>query len=220
MKRSAFIGVVAAALGAATLGVAVGPDLWTAQRFETSVAQDEASRGGDWPQVQDACALCHGPGGRSKNAHYPALAGLSAPYIEAQLHAFADGSRKSPQMGPLANQLSEADISRLAAWFASQKPEQTEAPAGEFAGQGKSVVLAKGCASCHGGNLMGTPVAPRLAGQGEIYLASQLTAFKAGARADPTGAMNGTAVTLSDQDISAAARYLAGQKPEAGSIGK
>lgn len=75
------------------------------------------------------------------------------------------------------------------------------------AGQAKSAM----CAACHGadGN---SPVAmyPKLAGQGEKYLAKQLRDFRGGVRANPI--MMGMAAGLSDQDIADLAAFYAAQK--------
>ncbi|WP_434671934.1 c-type cytochrome [Pseudomonas sp. R1-15] len=71
------------------------------------------------------------------------------------------------------------------------------------------MVAANGCAACHGEKLSGGSLAPRIAGQGQLYLSDQLSAFKRGQRTDPTQAMNAMAGTLSDEDIKAVAHYLA-----------
>jgi cytochrome c553 len=99
MKRAVVLGAVVAAAGVAALGGVVGPDLLAAYRFEKALdrhAGDYQTNGGSWPQLQDTCALCHGPRGQSKNAQYASLAGLSASYIESQLRAFAEGRRRNP----------------------------------------------------------------------------------------------------------------------------
>ena len=79
--------------------------------------------------------------------------------------------------------------------------------------RGQRVVAANGCAACHGEKLSGGPLAPRIAGQGQLYLSDQLSAFKCGQRTDPTQAMNAMAGTLSDEDIKAVAHYLAKLNP-------
>ncbi|HCX87303.1 MAG TPA: hypothetical protein DG761_04720 [Gammaproteobacteria bacterium] len=69
------------------------------------------------------------------------------------------------------------------------------------------------CASCHGndGLALTTPV---LHGQEPVYLVRSLTAFKHGSRIDQImTSMNSIAAGLSDEDILAVARYLAGQDP-------
>lgn len=212
MKRVILIGAAVAAVGLAAAGAAFGPGLLAGRKFETAYAahfaQVEAQGG---PQLQDGCVLCHGPGGQSRNAQYPALAGQPAAYIEAQLHAFAQGRRHSPQMEPLAASLSEAQIKSLAAYFERQAPDRNDAVAvdAKLEAEGKVQIAWGACAGCHGEGLTGTPIAPRLAGQGEAYLADQLAAFKRGERLDPTQTMNSLAGQMSEAQIKASARYLA-----------
>jgi cytochrome c553 len=215
MRRAVVIGAIVAAAGVVAGGAMYGPDLLAGQRFQAAFnrhfdgAQADA---GAWPPLQDTCGLCHGPKGQPLNAQYPALAGQPVPYLEAQLHAFAEGRRRSPQMGPLAAELSEAQIRQLAAYYARQTPRPNEPVAADAAlqQQGQAIVGAKSCASCHGDGLTGSPLAPRLAGQGETYLADQLAAFKSGARLDPTKAMEAMAGAMSEAEIRASARYVAG----------
>ncbi len=75
------------------------------------------------------------------------------------------------------------------------------------AGEGKAGV----CFGCHGpnGNSL-NPVWPKLAGQGEGYLAKQLADFKSGVRKDPI--MSGQAAALSAQDMADLAAYFSKQK--------
>lgn len=65
------------------------------------------------------CAACHGENGISVADHIPHLAGQRAAYIEAQLEAFRDGSRKNELMGVIAPQLTASDSADLAAYFQS-----------------------------------------------------------------------------------------------------
>lgn len=205
-------------VGAIALGVVAGPDLWAGYQFMNVVDQQTAeheANGGAWPQLQDTCALCHGQNGQAANAQYPSLAGLSAAYIEKQLHAFADGSRPNPQMQPLAKNLSDEQIRVLASYYERQPPaaNSPQSANSTFDPQGQAIVATRGCTTCHGGQLEGSPMAPRLAGQGEYYLMDQLQAFKAGFRQDPTQAMNGIASALSEAEIQTAARYLTSLTP-------
>jgi cytochrome c553 len=70
-------------------------------------------------KVQSVCAACHGANGQSVSDTIPNLAGQKAAYLENQLKALRDGSRKNPTMGAIAAQLSNDDIANLAAYFAS-----------------------------------------------------------------------------------------------------
>lgn len=212
------IGSVAVAAAAALFGV----ELLDYHRFAGALDHHvEASQadGGAWPPLHETCFACHGPRGRSANGHYPALAGQPAAYIEAQLQAFASGQRHSPTMGPLARSLSEADVKRIAAYYAAQTPDGGgDAPRSvPIAQQEGLMAQASSCRACHGETLGGKGLAPRLAGQGQAYLADQLAAFKTGARHDASGAMNGVAAGLTDEDIPALARHLATLSPAHGS---
>lgn len=75
------------------------------------------------------------------------------------------------------------------------------------AGQAKSMV----CAGCHGadGNSF-NPEWPSLAGQHAVYIAKQLSDFKAGDRSNPL--MSGQAMGLSDEDMQDLAAYFASLK--------
>jgi len=70
-------------------------------------------------KVEAVCSACHGLNGVSVTDVIPNLAGQKAGYLEAQLKALKDGSRKNQIMGPMAAQLSVDDISNVAAYFAS-----------------------------------------------------------------------------------------------------
>jgi cytochrome c553 len=70
-------------------------------------------------KVATVCAACHGANGVSVSDTIPNLAGQRAPYLEAQLKALKDGTRKNPIMSAMAAQLSPTEIADVAAFFAS-----------------------------------------------------------------------------------------------------
>jgi predicted CXXCH cytochrome family protein len=77
-------------------------------------------------KVTEVCAACHGLNGVSVSDTIPNLAGQRAAYIESQLKAFKDGIRKNPSpanptaiMNAMASQLSPAQMTDVAAYFAS-----------------------------------------------------------------------------------------------------
>jgi cytochrome c553 len=77
-------------------------------------------------KVASVCAACHGAAGVSVSDTIPNLAAQRASYLEAQLKAFKDGTRKpqtaaSPAaiMNAIAAQLSTDDMANVAAYFAS-----------------------------------------------------------------------------------------------------
>ncbi len=219
MKRTLIIAAIVAVAAAVGAGALYGRDILDGMQYEKAMAQigdADKANAGPWPQTQETCFVCHGPHGQSLNAWYPALSGQPKAYIAAQLRAFANDQRPNPYMGPLAKDMSDAQIDALATYFAQQAPTRNEdVPAdADLQKRGLALVQARSCQACHGEKLMGKDQAPRLVGQGADYLAKQLADFKTGARKDPTGAMNGIAATLSSEDVPAVARYLAGVLPE------
>jgi cytochrome c553 len=68
-----------------------------------------------------SCAACHGRNGIGIIPLYPNLAGQKREYLVAQLHAFRDGTRKNPIMGPMAVHLTDAEIEDVAAYLAALK---------------------------------------------------------------------------------------------------
>ena len=71
-------------------------------------------------KVATVCAACHGANGVSVSDAIPNLAAQRAGYIEAQLKALKEGTRKNPLMNAIAAQLSAEDMANVAAYFASQ----------------------------------------------------------------------------------------------------
>jgi cytochrome c553 len=70
-------------------------------------------------KVATVCAACHGAAGVSVSETVPNLAAQRAGYIEAQLKAFKEGTRKAPIMNAIAGQLTPEDMANVAAYFAS-----------------------------------------------------------------------------------------------------
>lgn len=65
------------------------------------------------------CAGCHGKTGVATIPTYPNLAGQNTAYLEKQLKAFRDGSRKDPIMTAMSKSLTDADIANLSAFYTS-----------------------------------------------------------------------------------------------------
>jgi cytochrome c553 len=78
------------------------------------------------------CAACHGALGVSVSDTIPNLAGQKARYLESQLSALKDGSRKNPIMNAIAAQLSAEDIANVAAHFAAQQGASLGTAKSEF----------------------------------------------------------------------------------------
>ena len=66
-----------------------------------------------------ACITCHGPVGLSQLPNAPHLAGQPEIYVAEQLKAYRSGKRSNEVMNVIAKSLTDEDIDRLAAWYAS-----------------------------------------------------------------------------------------------------
>jgi cytochrome c553 len=66
-----------------------------------------------------ACQACHGSAGVGTAPDIPNLAGQKADYLQAQLVAFRAQDRKHELMNAIAEQLGDADIGNLAAFWSS-----------------------------------------------------------------------------------------------------
>lgn len=73
-----------------------------------------------------ACTACHGADAEKGNRQTPRLAGQHRAYLEAQLRLWRDGKRHGGERANLmtkaAQDLSDADIAALSAWYAAQRP--------------------------------------------------------------------------------------------------
>lgn len=71
---------------------------------------------------QDTCAACHGDNGISIAPIYPNVAGQKEEYLNEQMRAYRDGTRKNDIMAPMAQGLSNIDIAHLSAFIARLRP--------------------------------------------------------------------------------------------------
>ena len=141
----------------------------------------------------------------------PSLAQQPAQFISTSLFMFREGNRKDPQMSPMAEKLSNAEMNELAAYFSKQKaapPKHKSKP--ESVAAGPALAKKFNCSQCHGPQLLGQQHIPRIAGQQYEYVLAQLKAFKAQTRADIDGNMTSAAQALSPHDIEVMADYLGG----------
>lgn len=166
------------------------------------------------------CTACHNPDGNSTIPENPKLAGLDAEYIAKQLADFRKHKRVSETMGPMAGQITEADIEVLAAYYSEQKPAPGVVADPKLAAQGQ-VIYDEGivgsavpaCSGCHNEDGSGTAKYPRLAGQHTAYLIQQMKNFKSGTRNnDVREVMSAVAKRMSEQEMKAVAEYIAGLK--------
>jgi len=120
------------------------------------------------------CAACHGDKGVPTDPKtIPVIWGQEQGYLMKQLRDFRNGERNSAVMSPIAKDLTEGDLRRVAAYFAAKTWPARSAPA-------KSPLPPKGiaqCQACHEPNFQGGMPAPRLAGLSYEYLAAAMRAF-------------------------------------------
>ena len=163
---------------------------------QTKATKDSVSR----------CVKCHGEDGVSTSKASPSIAGQDWTYMVSALHAYKDKSRDDDVMSPRAGKLDDADMSSLAAYYASlsPKPSDTLKPLtpDEWADK---------CDRCHGagGNSV-RPTAPSLAGQRVDYLDKALHAYRAGQRTSLE--MAAMSSILSDDDIKGISAHYAWAK--------
>jgi len=91
-------------------------------------------------KVATVCAACHGASGVSVSDTIPNLAAQRAGYLEAQLKALKDGTRKNPIMNAIAAQLSPEDMANVAAYFAAQPGAEKGAKSGFLPGVARTHV--------------------------------------------------------------------------------
>jgi cytochrome c553 len=166
------------------------------------------------------CAGCHGNGRQPPASRLvPKLAGLSQDYLTRSLKEYSEGKRPSGIMQPVASQLDDEEIAKLAAYYAAmpRPPEPAgaaKAPAEQIergrliATNGVPVNAVPACLPCHSGNAL--PAYPRLEGQNAPYMAGQLKLWRAGQRKDTQlGAiMVPIASRMTDQEIADVAAYF------------
>jgi cytochrome c553 len=187
----------------------------TGQAQDGTKAQETAAK---------VCAACHAADGNSVAAANPKIAGQFSEYLHKQLADFKPQGAKKPArdsaiMTPMVANLSDADMTNLAAYYSGQKLKPAAAVDKNLAGLGQKIwrggIAASNvpaCSGCHGPAGAGIPAQyPRLSGQFAEYIAAQLKGFKEGARAnDANGVMRGVAARLTEGEIRAVAEYAAG----------
>ena len=202
------------------------PVIFAAFLAAPAIAQDASPDQGQRIATQGAgpavaaCASCHGTRGEG-GAAFPRLAGTGQAYLQAQLEAFASGTRKSPLMQPIAQGLSPAQRVSVVRFYSGlpPPPRTVDAAAVKPADNGAWIATRgrwsddlPACAQCHGpgGNGVGATFPP-LAGLPANYIAEQLRSWKSGSRPPgPQALMAAVANKLSDADVAAVSSYYAG----------
>jgi cytochrome c553 len=159
------------------------------------------------PQKIPLCESCHGPGGNSAQPGIPSLAGQPKLFMENQLVLFREGIRKSPVMTPLMAGIPDREIVALSDHFSKQpvKAEKGAVDRKLFA-QGQALTKKLRCGICHLADFRGQKQMPRLAGQREDYLLSEMKAYRDNQRPDTT--MTAALYGVKDDEMKALAHFL------------
>ena len=168
-------------------------------------------------KASQVCAACHTADCSRGSPANPILQGQHAEYLVKQLTEFKAGKRANPVMSGMAAALSDDDMKNVAAFYASKQAKPGFAKSKDTVALGEKIyrggIAAKqvpACAGCHSPTGAGIPSQyPRLGGQHADYAEVQLTAFRAGTRANSTQ-MTAIAARMSDKEIKAVADYVAG----------
>ena len=141
----------------------------------------------------------------------PVIWGQQQGYLYLQLRDYKRSDRKNEPMQTVVAEMERGDMMALAEYF-SQKPwpdlRQPRAPE-PVAARALRANVAPGCTGCHLGEYQGAGTQPRLAGQIKEYMAQTMLAFRTGERGNNPG-MSDLMKAISEDDIAAAAEYLAG----------
>ncbi len=149
------------------------------------------------------CAACHGDKGVPTDPKtIPVIWGQEQSYLMKQLRDFRNGERNSAVMSPIAKDLAETDLRKIAAYFAAKTwPARRSA---------KPPLPPKGiaqCQACHQPNFQGGMPAPRLAGLSYEYLVAAMRAFATEERTNNLD-MPKFMQMLTERERNAIARYL------------
>ncbi len=166
--------------------------------------------------ASQVCGGCHGADGNSLVPTFPKLAGQQKVYLLRELKDYKSGKRVSEIMVPLVANLSDDELTQLAAYYAKQKPTTGTVNTPGLLGVGKELYL-KGnsktdvpsCDSCHEENGSGSGKFPRVAGQHTDYALEQFRLYATGKRTNGARVMQAVASRMSEEETRAVAEYMA-----------
>lgn len=182
-----------------TLPVAILGGLVLAGGASSPAVADDPAAG---RRVATMCQTCHGLDGFATVPIAPHIGGEPREYLEAQLMAFRTGRREHEMMSVVTAGLTAQQISDVAAWYAAHVAVATLPEGADPADAPQA------CVSCHGADGISRLLdAPNLAGETNIYIDTQLKAFKRGRREHAI--MSEVAAELSDAEIREIADWYA-----------
>ncbi|MGJ8569887.1 MAG: c-type cytochrome [Hoeflea sp.] len=154
-------------------------------------------------KIAGQCRTCHGIDGYAKIPIAPHIGGEPASYLRNQLIAFRNGTRTHEMMSVVAKMLTDQQIEDVAAWYSSHIAVATLTADAASAPQA--------CTACHGTDGIAlVEDAPNLAGETNIYIDTQLKAFRLGKRTHEV--MSAVAEDMTDAEIRAVADWYGSVK--------
>jgi cytochrome c553 len=170
------------------------------------------------------CVACHGALGAGSETGAPRLAGKNPDYLAHVLSMFKAGTRSSPPMQAVAQNLSGSDMRALADFFSKQHPPlaTTSIPPTPLMTAGKQLAetgtgtSVQACFSCHGAGGKGNGARfPSIAGESAAFTIARLHEFQARAKtsAPKPGSMTAVAASLDEKQIEQVAAYLSVTAP-------
>jgi len=151
-------------------------------------------------RIANMCQTCHGIDGYAQIPIAPHIGGEPKEYLEAQLMAFKTGTREHEMMSLVSGSLSAQQISDVSAWYAAHRAV-ARLPDGESEANAPDA-----CVSCHGADGISQLLdAPNLAGEVNIYIDTQLKAFRNGNRKHEI--MSDISADMTDEEIRAVADW-------------
>lgn len=180
----------------------------------TAVRADDAAKAASI--ASEVCGGCHGADGNSLVPAFPKLAGQQQVYLLRELKDYKSGKRVSEIMVPLVANLSDDDLSQLAAYYAKQKPTAGKVNTPSLLSLGKELYLqgnsktdVPSCDGCHEENGSGGGKFPRVAGQHTEYVLDQFRLYATGKRTNGARVMQAVASRMSEEEARAVIEYMA-----------
>jgi cytochrome c553 len=157
------------------------------------------------------CLACHGEKGVSETPDIPSLGGQPAPYLLIQLYLFREKQRTVAVMNEMTAKFTDDDLRNFSDFIATLPAPPPAADAGDAArmANGRALITAHRCNSCHGLDLAGRDNVARIAGQREEYLARALSEYKSNTRHGYDGVMAEVTQAVSEAQIADLAYYIA-----------
>jgi sulfide dehydrogenase cytochrome subunit len=166
------------------------------------------------PAFLDECAECHGVRGMGgEDPMVPVIAGIPAGHVEEAIYAYVDGARncvRVPRMCETVAGLTEAEVTEIAEYFASQEREASAEPFDEALASEGARLHEEHCARCHWSpdrDGVDTAVGIPLHGQKSAYIRFALESYASGDREALVPAMAEAIRALRPGDLGALVNY-------------